>query len=415
MNYIKELTDMNNYFNEAERMRLSPFIREDEYSDDNFLLTGYESEAEQMDIKKSLLKAGTEELAKICKPRLSFNTTMANLLAIPEFAPLRWQFKLGNFVSVGLREPYNISANVKKARLLEAQINFEDDSDFSATFGDLESTKSLVDKHADLLSQAVTVAQQVATHASNWQKGANKATALDKAIASGLQDATLEVGKANNQSIQIGQNGIWGRKLRDGTTDEWEDQQFRLINNKLVFSSDGFKTSKSVFGEYTINGETRWGVLAEYITADAIEGKTLKGGSIQIGNPDDENGSLFVVHEDGSVEIKSNGKDKYVSPDALEVIDQAYRYSVSLSYSGPTVFASIDDSVKTIITARVYERGKDITDTIAANKFNWIRSSSNSQADSDWNAKSEHKGVKQITINHNDVIENSHFSCQVDI
>lgn len=415
MNYIKELTDMNNYFNEAERMRLSPFIKEDEYSDDNFLLTGYESEAEQMDVKKSLLKAGTEELAKICKPRLSFDATMANLLAIPEFAPLRWQFKLGNFVSVGLREPYNIPENVKKARLLEVQINFEDASDFSCTFGDLESTKSLVDKHADLLAQSVTVAKQVATHASNWQKGANVATALDKAIAGGLQDATLEVGKANNQSIQIGPNGIWGRKLRDGTTDEWEDEQFRLINNKLVFSSDGFKTSKAVFGKYTINGETRWGPLAEYVTADTIEGKFLKGGSIQIGDPDNEKGSLFVVNEDGSVEIKFNGKDKYVSPDAIETIDQAYRYSVALSYSGPTVFASIDDSIKTTITATVYERGNDITDSISASKFNWIRSSSDANSDIEWNAKTEHKGVKQITIDHRDVIENSHFSCQVEI
>lgn len=413
MNYIKELTDMNNYFSEAERMRLSPFIREDEYSDDNFLLTGYESEAEQMDIKKSLLKAGTEELTKICQPRLSFSATMANLLAIPEFAPLRWQFKLGNFVNVGLREPYLAKGNTKKARLLEVQINFEDASDFSCTFGDLESTKSLVDKHADLLAQSVTVAKQVATHASNWQKGANVATALDKAIAGGLQDATLEVGRANNQSIQIGPHGIWGRKLRDGTTDEWEDQQFRLINNKLVFSSDGFKTSKSVFGEYTIDGETRWGVLAEYVTAEEIEGKFLKGGKIQIGDPNDENGSLFVVNEDGSVEIKANGQNKYVTPNAIEAIDQAYRYSISLTYSGSTVFASVDDTNKTTITATVSERGEDITKKFG-NVFNWIRSSKDAAADKQWNE--DHKNQSNIIeISHVDVIENSHFSCEVDL
>lgn len=420
---IKAETDMNTYFSEQELVRLSPFIREDEYSDDNFLLTTYESEEEEMNIKQELLDAGIEELSKICQPKLSFNMTMANILSIPEFAPLKWQFKLGNFVRVGIREGY-----VKRARLLEVQMNFEDVSDFSCTFGDLISTKSEVDKHADLLSMAVQAGQSVAANKSSWQKGADKATELDRRINDGLQDATLEVGRANNQSIQIGQNGIWGRKLVDGTTDQYEPEQFRILNNKLVFSSDGFKTSKALFGKYTINGETRWGALAEHLTAETIEGKNLRGGSIRIGGTK-KNDRQFIVHEDGSVEIgvltedMEDGKNpiiqsEYVSADALNQIDKLYKRRVVLSYDGPSVFASADSKNKTTITAIVYERdstGKenDITSTIDASKFTWIRSSPNTSNDMIWN--SQHKGMKQITITHEDVIENSHFSCQVDI
>lgn len=424
MNYIKELTDMNNYFSEAERMRLSPFIREDEYSDDNFLLTGYESEAEQMDIKKSLLKAGTEELAKICQPRLSFSATMANLLAIPEFAPLRWQFKLGNFVNVGLREPYLVKGNTKKARLLEVQINFEDASDFSCTFGDLESTKSLVDKHADLLSQAVTVSKQVATHASNWQKGANKASTLDKAINDGLKDAVLSIGAANGQAITWDQYGIRGRKLIDGTTDRYDDKQFALINNKLVFTDDNWVTSKSAVGEFEveINGvkQNMYGMLADAIVGGYIQGTEIVGGRLEIGS-NEVGKRKFIVNEDGSVEIGTvvqKGdttaiESAYASADALQQIDNAYRYSVALTYSGPTVFASVDNTIQTTITATVYERGEPID--VEASKFNWIRSSSNANSDAEWNADAKHKGVKQIIITHEDVIENSHFSCQVDL
>ena len=98
MNMLKEASDMNTYFSEQERMRLSPFIREDEFADNNFLLTGYESEEEQMNIKQELLNAGVEELQKICQPKLSFDATMANILTIPEFEPLKNQFKLGNFI-----------------------------------------------------------------------------------------------------------------------------------------------------------------------------------------------------------------------------------------------------------------------------------------------------------------------------
>lgn len=425
MNYIKELTDMNNYFTEAERMRLSPFIREDEYSDDNFLLTGYESEAEQMDIKKSLLKAGTEELAKICQPRLSFDATMANLLAIPEFAPLRWQFKLGNFVNVGLREPYLAKGNTKKARLLEVQIDFEDASDFSCTFGDLESAKSQIDKHADLLSQAVTVAKQVATHSSNWQRGANKASTLDQAINDGLKDAALSIGAANGQSIVWDQYGIRGRKLKDGTTDQYDDRQFALINNKLVFTDDNWVTSKAAVGEFEVdikgNKQKMYGMLADAIVGGYIQGTEIVGGRLEIGGNEVGN-RKFIVNEDGSVEIgkfveKSDGKKEfesiYATTDALQQIDDAYRYSIALTYSGPTVFASVDDTNKTTITATVRERGEDITKNFG-NVFNWIRSSSNVESDQKWNELHKNQ-PNTIQISHSDVIENSHFSCQIEI
>lgn len=414
MNYIKELTDMNNYFSEAERMRLSPFIREDEYSDDNFLLTGYESEAEQMDVKKSLLKAGTEELEKICKPRLSFDATMANLLAIPEFAPLRWQFKLGNFVSVGLREPYNISANVKKARLLEVNINFEDDSDFSCTFGDLISTKSEIDKHTDLLSQAVTVAKQVATHSANWQKGANKATALDNAINDGLKDAALSIGAANGQSIVWDQYGIRGRKLKDGTTDQYDDKQFALINNKLVFTDDNWATSKAAVGEFEIdiNGvkQNMYGMLADAIVGGYIQGTEIVGGKLKIGG----SGGTFIVNEDGSVEIKTgDGSELYATTDALQKIEDAYQYSVRLTYEGSTVITGNETS-GTIITASVYKDGEDITDTLSADIFNWKRSSgATNNNDETWN--NLHKGRKSIEVTHQDVDNSTHFWCEVDI
>lgn len=369
MNVIKEQTDMNTYFSPEELVRLSPFIREDEFSDSNFLLTGYESEEEEINIKQELLKAGKEELNKICQPKLSFDMTMANILSIPEFTPLKGQFRLGNFVKVEIRDGY-----VKRARLLEVQINFEDDSDFSCTFGDLISTKSEIDKHADLLQQAVTVSKSVAANQSNWQRGADKATELDRRINDGLQDATLEVGRANNQSIQIGQNGIWGRKLIDGTTDQYEPEQFRLINNKLVFSSDGFKTSKAVFGKYTINGETRWGPLAEYVTADTIEGKFISGGHMEIGGnkPGDRK---FIVHEDGSVEIgvvtevdgKQMIKSEYASVDALESVKNAYQYRIELSYEGSTIFNLAGQTCT--VRCEVYKDKDKITSKMTA--FDW--------------------------------------------
>ena len=361
MNKISQITDMNTFFTKEEIIALSPYIREEEYSDDNFLLTGYESEEEQMNIKQELLKAGDEELKKLRQPKLSFSATMANILSIPEFAPLKHQFRLGNFIRVGIRDGY-----VKRARLLEVQISFDNPSDFSCVFGDLISTKSEIDKHADLLQQAVTAGKSVAANQGSWQRAVDKSTELDNAINDGLQDATLQIGRSSGQSIELGPYGLRGRKLIDGTTDQYEDEQVALINNKLVFTSDNWRTSKSCFGKFTIKDEngvetTHWGVLSDAVVSGYIEGSVIKGGSLEIGGKDGDKGK-FVVHSDGSVEIlASDAKTPvYATKSDVDLIKYATTYHVELLYDGNTVFNT--DGQTLTVSCKVYkdkEEGKD--------------------------------------------------------
>lgn len=413
MNVLKEASDMNKCFSQEDIIALSPFIREDEFSDDNFLLTSYESEEEEMNIKQELLKAGDEELKKICQPKLSFSATMGNILAMPEFTPLRSQFKLGNFIRVGIREGY-----VKRARLLEVQINLDDPSDFSATFGDLISTKSEIDKHALLLEQAVTAGKSVASNQSKWQKGADKATELDDAINNGLRDAALSIGSADGQNITWNKYGIRGRKLIDGTTDQYYDEQFALINNKLAFTTDNWKTSRAVVGEFEVERnvegkkvkQTMYGLLADAMVGGYIQGAEIVGGTLQIGDGSD---NYFQVDKSGNVQIVQAGKEKYATTSALENIKNAYQYSVRLAYEGSTIITG-NETAGTVITASVYKDGEDITSTLGASKFNWKRSSgSSNESDEAWN--NNHKGQKTVTITHNDVDNSTHFWCEVDI
>ncbi len=405
MNWIANETEFENFFTEDQWIRISPLIREDEFGDDSYLLTGYESEEERMEIGQELMQSADKELKILSQPSLEFSMNMANILALPEFKALISQFQLGNFVRVHIRDGY-----VKRSRLLEVQLKFDDLSDFSCDFGNLITTKSEIDKHAELLSQAVTAGKQVATSAGDWQKAVDKSNKLEQDIVSGLQNAVLEVGKASGQSIVWDEHGIWGRKLIDGTTDQYHPEQFRIINNKLVFSNDGFKTSKAVFGSYTINGETRWGPLAEYVTADTIEGKFITGGSIEIGTGD----TKFIVNEDGSVEIKVGGKDKYASTEVIKEIDNAYRFQIVLSYSGSTVFSDINQTCT--ITCKVYDYSNEITGQVIANggTFKWTRASNENDAQWNENHIQTGEGANQITLNVDDVVKNSQFSCSVD-
>jgi hypothetical protein len=384
---------------------LSPFIKEDEFNDSNFLLTGYESEEERLKICQELMDSANKELKTLCKPSLGFSMTMANILALPEFAPLINQFQLGNFINVGIRDGY-----IKRARLLEVNMNFDSLSDFSCVFGNLVTTKSEVDKHADLLKTAVTAGKQVAKSSSSWQKAVDKANQLEQDISNGLQDMTLAVGSASGQAISWDSTGMHFRKYRDGSTTEFEPEEMAIINNALVATNDSWKTSKAAFGKYKIRGEDRWGPIAEYVTADIIEGKLISGGSIEIGEGD----TKFVVNKDGSVEIKSGGTN-YV--DAMKVIDNAYRFQVVLEYIGLTVFSDAENDYCQAI-CRVYDHnkteGKDITAQVIANggTFTWKRSLSGDN--STWTPTFVEGQPNIILIKHGDVYRNAQFSCSVD-
>ena len=400
-NYIRDKTEMSNFFNEDQWIRLSPFIREDEFNDSNFLLTGYESEEERMSICEELMEAANKESNTLCQPSLEFSMTMANILALPEFAPLIDQFQLGNFIRVHIRDGY-----VKRARLLEIDLNFDDLSDFNATFGNLITTRSEIDKHADLLAQAVSAGKQVATAASNWQKGADKANKLEEAIAQGLQDAALSVASSSGQYITWDQRGILGRKLIDGTTDQYEDEQFMLTNNKLVFTSSNWKSSKSCFGKFVVNGEERWGVLSDAVISGYIQGSEIFGGRMEIGGDQGK----FIVHEDGSVQIL--GPDAktpvFATKDEIDVVNQARQYHIELEYIGSTIFTEPGQSCE--IKCRVFDWDNEITDNLpSGTTFKWVRSSN--ADDSVWNNTHIYTDINTITITNDDIEKNAQFHC----
>lgn len=407
-NYYRDQTDFERFFDEDQWMRLSPLIREDEFSDSNFLLNGYESEEERLEICKELMESANKELKKLCQPSLEFSMEMANILALPEFKSLINQFQLGNFVRVYIHNGY-----VKRARLLEVHLNFSDLSDFSCDFGNLVSSPSEIDKHAELLSAAISAGKQVATSAGDWQRAVDKSNKLEQDIANGLSDATLEIGKANGQSIEFGQYGLRGRKLIDGTTDQYEDEQVALINNKLVFTADGWKTSKAAFGKFVVDGVEHWGVLSDAVISGYIESATIRGGNLRIG---DGSQNYFQVSETGDVSIVQAGEEKYASTSAINKIDNAYRFHIILSYDKSTVFSDIKQDCT--ITCKVYDYNTDITDKVITigGTFSWTRISTESENDIQWNTEHIQTGKEAniIKVGIEDVIGNSHFACSVD-
>ena len=405
--YIRDETEINKFFNEDQWIRLSPFIREDEFSDSNFFWTDYDSEEQKIQVMEELIKAANKELNTLCQPSLEFSMTMANILALPEFVPLINQFQLGNFIRVQIRDGY-----IKRARLLEVDLNFDDLSDFSCTFGNLVTTKSEIDKHAELLAQAVSAGKQVAVAAGTWQRSADKVNKLEEAIEDGLQDVALQVGRASGQAITWDSNGFYCRKFVEGTTDQYEDEQMAIINNKIVFTNDGWKTSEAALGEFQVdtNGdgtaETLYGLIAKAVVSGYIKGSIIEGGSLRIGGT----GGTFIVNEDGSVQILGPDASTpvYATKDEVDSISQVGRYYVELEYTGSTIFTEPGQSC--VIKCRVFDAGEEIINLPSGTVFKWMRNSNGD--DTSWNNSHTYTDINTITITNADIEKNAQFYCQ---
>lgn len=291
---ISNSLSMDQNFTEGQLIRLSAFLREDELKIDDIVETNLDDLASSIKLKQDAKESGRIELKKICQPQLQFSMDMANIYALPEFEPIIDQFQLGNIIKVSLRPDY-----IKQSRLLEVSINFDDFSDFSCEFGELTSLRTQSDIHADLLANAISAGKSVAANNASWTRGSDLATATDLKIQQGLLDATTVIKSMDGtQGVVIDKNGILLQKYNpDGSVDP---KQARIINNMILMTDDGWKTSRTGLGEFVISDQNFYGILAEAIFSGYIEGTEIKGGIINIGN------GAFMVDEFGNVTMNAS-------------------------------------------------------------------------------------------------------------
>ena len=292
---------MENNFTEAQLIRLSAFIKEDELHVEDIIETEYDTLEDSFKVKQDAMEAGRIELRKRCQPQLQFSMTMANIYAIPEFEPIINQFQLGKVIKIGLRKDY-----IKQSRLLQVDMNLDDLSNFEAQFGELTNLGNQSDIHADLLSQAIQAGKSVASSQNNWNAGVDRAISTDLKIQQGLLDAaTVLKSMDGTQGVEIDKYGIKLKKVNPDTG-EVDPKQGWITNNMMVYTDNNWLSAKSVFGEYKIKGESssRWGLLADACIASYIEGSTLIGGRLSIGEKAD--GSYnFSVDYDGNMIAQS--------------------------------------------------------------------------------------------------------------
>ena len=402
-NISNELSMQNN-FTEGQLIRLSAFLREDELHLDDIVETSQDTIADSFKIKQDAMESGRIELNKLCQPQLNFSMSMANIYALSEFEPIINQFQLGNVIKVEVRKGY-----IKQSRLLQVDINFNDFSDFEVQFGELTNPGTQSDIHADLLKNALQAGKTVASSANIWNSGADRATKTDLKIQQGLLDANTQLKALDGtQDVAVDKYGIHMRKV-DPTTQELDPKQGWIVNNGIHYSDDGFKSTKAVFGEYTIGGTTHWGLISDAVLAGYIEGSTIQGGTIRIGERPDGKYN-FEVNENGEITFYGG---KGISSSGDEIDLDVYNTTVEVT-ANRTIFDSNTQSIT--LTCKVYSYDVDITNNYNSSAFHWIRSTGNISSDDMWNESHYNASSNNtLTITSNDISDVTFFMCQVDL
>ena len=292
MNIIIDDVDMTNNFTSEQLIELTKFIREDELSSDNYVVTDTMTDSERMDMLEEMLKYGQKELAKVSQPTVQFDLDMANIYAIPEFNDVSEKFEPGNYIHVGIRDDYII-----KTRLLTMTIDFNAPESFSATFSNAFRVKgtNIYAEISEALDMAQSVSTSVSFNASHWNEANKEATDIGKMIADGLLAAGQTIHTAQSD-VQVDDRGLFINNTIDS---EYSGDGIFLGGGQILFTDNGYKTIRTALGrlKYTKKGQeyNDFGLIADFVLAGYIAGSYIEGTEFDNGD------GTFHVDPDGTL------------------------------------------------------------------------------------------------------------------
>jgi hypothetical protein len=286
--------DINNNFTADQIKELNTFITEyDEYQDSSFVITDDMSEAEALQMKRELFNNGLSELAHASKPQYSIEINASNLYTIQDeidnrisYKEWREDFECGNIITLILRSGY-----YTMLRLIQLDIDFDNPRDMGLTFSDRPVQDDVRLQLGDLLAEASRASTSLSLAKFGYDKAANQTNKVREFMNGALNATTNAMINNDNQDLLI---DTYGQRMRKWLPDQnkFDERMAWWNNNTLLFSDDGFKSSKVGIGTFTSeNGEKIFAVMADVIAGNMVLTQYL--------NITNENNSI-TMNKDGA-------------------------------------------------------------------------------------------------------------------
>ena len=135
-----------------------------EYTNENFVVTSYNTAEEQIDIAYELYKYAKEDIAKQSRPQYSITVNADNLFAMEEFKTWHGSIENGNFIRVS-----NEDGQCEKLRLIGKTFNpmLPNENNLTLTFSNMIKWNGNRSDLTDLLDNAMSTSKGSITRNSN--------------------------------------------------------------------------------------------------------------------------------------------------------------------------------------------------------------------------------------------------------
>lgn len=287
VNSVKAELDLRNYLGEGLYMLWYSYRREDDYSNDNYSSTGFD-DVTLTKRATELVEAAKRELYKAGNLQYSLSATMGNLLALDEFKPIKDKFEVGNFIKVGIDD------KVYSLRLMSYETDFDSIQDMPVEFSTVEKVYTGYSDVQSVLDASRSMATSYSSVKDQVDKSKKTTDTVNDWSDNGINGDNTQFVNSSEQTILINKNGILGRSY-DDQLDEFSLKQFKLVNNGMYFTKDGWQSIETGIGRFTyrdINGNLveDYGIIAKTVVGNLIIGKELQ-----------------IYNEDKSIVIDENG------------------------------------------------------------------------------------------------------------
>lgn len=287
VNSVKAELDLENYLGEDLYMLWYSYRREDDYSNDNYSSTGLD-DVTLIKRATELVEAAQKELYKAGNLQYSLSATMGNLLALDEFKPIKDKFEVGNFIKVGIDD------KVYSLRLMSYETDFDSIQDMPVEFSTVEKVHTGYSDVQSVLDASRSMATSYSSVKDQVDKSKKTTNTVNDWSDNGINGNNTQFVNSSEQTILINKNGILGRSY-DDQLDEFSLKQFKLVNNGMYFTKDGWQSIETGIGRFTyrdINGNLveDYGIIAKTVVGNLIIGKELQ-----------------IYNEDKSIVIDENG------------------------------------------------------------------------------------------------------------
>lgn len=270
-NAVQSQLGMDKWFTKDEWKTLDSYVVEETYSNDNYITTDNTTDTERFDIERQLYDVAWKDLSKKCRPQYQYSSTLSNVLTIPQFKGFLKYFQLGNFIRMAT--DYD---TVVKLRLISFTVDYNDTSKIDVTFSDAIRVHDIYEDASSIQAQANSAAMSFQFNKDQYDKSVNQSNFVEEMRKYGLDVATVQIQNAKNQSQVWDETGMTFRQWNNERND-FDPEQIKIINNMMVFSDDGFQTSKMAIGKIPIdkNGNYAYGINAEVLMSKLVMSENL--------------------------------------------------------------------------------------------------------------------------------------------